>query len=457
MGGDPVRTTANPNHWAFWSWVHPKDWCDESSVLLVFCQQFCTAPVWYIFCVADAIGLWFTLVLCMRLREQKLELGRTPKLVSKDARARKFWSTAALAVRLATLRHAPYVKSNFHDKRFALEGWNTWKTSWELVAMSRAQRKSNASKIDFDIHSTLLRATGSVTVLLVSVQIAYVYHAGYTIGWLQLGFSQELNMCACSLVGVLVARIYYDLFVCWLCDPGFSDDRAPAESPSLVSFGGVQEAIAPKLFCAPPDAEELEHGLGFFQQGKRWCGKCNAVKPDRCHHCRVCRRCVLKMDHHCPVVGNCVGLRNHRNFCFLLTGIFIGCCIASLVLSFQAFDAVMAIFGVSWMHWVRRLHVLSAWWVSFVAQATVGPFLFYHLRLILVDETTLEWTARTRGRKDAKRNNAVECRPTPSQDCAMENFSKACCEPPWFARTFMNRMFKCVLSPRKRRRAGRSA
>merc|ERR1719158_1482846 len=47
----------------------------------------------------------------------------------------------------------------------------------------------------------------------------------------------------------------------------------------------------------------------------KWCGK---YKPDRCHHCRVCRTCILKMDHHCPWIYNCVGFRNHKFFFLLL-------------------------------------------------------------------------------------------------------------------------------------------
>jgi palmitoyltransferase len=26
---------------------------------------------------------------------------------------------------------------------------------------------------------------------------------------------------------------------------------------------------------------------------------CHVFKPDRCHHCSICNRCVLNMDHHC--------------------------------------------------------------------------------------------------------------------------------------------------------------
>lgn len=44
------------------------------------------------------------------------------------------------------------------------------------------------------------------------------------------------------------------------------------------------------------------------------CSECWSVKPDRAHHCSVCKRCIRKMDHHCPWVNNCVGERNQKFF-----------------------------------------------------------------------------------------------------------------------------------------------
>lgn len=50
----------------------------------------------------------------------------------------------------------------------------------------------------------------------------------------------------------------------------------------------------------------------------RICYKCSRIKPERAHHCSVCRKCVLKMDHHCPWINNCVGHHNYHYFVLFL-------------------------------------------------------------------------------------------------------------------------------------------
>ena len=49
-----------------------------------------------------------------------------------------------------------------------------------------------------------------------------------------------------------------------------------------------------------------------------YCFKCDLVKEPRVHHCRICKKCIQRMDHHCPWVGNCVGKLNHKYFILFL-------------------------------------------------------------------------------------------------------------------------------------------
>ncbi|KAH3701071.1 hypothetical protein DPMN_076055 [Dreissena polymorpha] len=44
------------------------------------------------------------------------------------------------------------------------------------------------------------------------------------------------------------------------------------------------------------------------------CMKCETYRPPRAHHCRICRRCIRRMDHHCPWINNCVGEFNQKYF-----------------------------------------------------------------------------------------------------------------------------------------------
>ena len=49
-----------------------------------------------------------------------------------------------------------------------------------------------------------------------------------------------------------------------------------------------------------------------------FCKKCNMKRPQRCHHCSDCKKCVLLYDHHCEFTDNCVGQRNYRAFFIFL-------------------------------------------------------------------------------------------------------------------------------------------
>lgn len=54
--------------------------------------------------------------------------------------------------------------------------------------------------------------------------------------------------------------------------------------------------------------------LGFKNVDWTVCTRCETFRPPRAHHCRICQRCIRRMDHHCPWINNCVGERNQKFF-----------------------------------------------------------------------------------------------------------------------------------------------
>lgn len=88
------------------------------------------------------------------------------------------------------------------------------------------------------------------------------------------------------------------------------------------------------------DFSDLHSGvrkpLNQSENGWTVCGKCETYRPPRAHHCRICRRCIRRMDHHCPWINNCVGENNQKYFLQFLFYVGIAAIHAILIVLLSA-------------------------------------------------------------------------------------------------------------------------
>jgi len=121
----------------------------------------------------------------------------------------------------------------------------------------------------------------------------------------------------------------------------------------------------------------------------RFCHKCRIFKPDRCHHCRKCESCVLRMDHHCPWIDNCIGFRNYKFFFLTVLYSSVATCFVLVLMhprflvAFQYWDAEK--------FFCMDIHVFTAYILSGFIFCLMIPFLLFHVYLIAGCLTTIEW------------------------------------------------------------------
>jgi hypothetical protein len=126
----------------------------------------------------------------------------------------------------------------------------------------------------------------------------------------------------------------------------------------------------------------------------KWCGK---YKPDRCHHCRVCKCCILKMDHHCPWLYNCVGFFNNKfffHFIFycVITLWYIAACMA---------PTIQGIVQVE-MRFLHMFLLLFGETLSCSLGLLVTTFFTFHVWLMMKAMTTIEFCEKSMPKKSAE-------------------------------------------------------
>lgn len=148
-----------------------------------------------------------------------------------------------------------------------------------------------------------------------------------------------------------------------------------------------------------------------IQETSQWCDFCMAPKPDRCHDCSTCGRCVLRMDHHCIFTNSCVGLQNQPYFLIFVLLTMCGSGLSALAATPQIPSAVASIsFGD---HTTRQAHLIALCLSAAIASVLLWNLLLVQMHLVIRNETTIEslknWSDRCHSRFDqGVQENIVE-------------------------------------------------
>ncbi|ORY24666.1 DHHC palmitoyltransferase-domain-containing protein [Naematelia encephala] len=197
-------------------------------------------------------------------------------------------------------------------------------------------------------------------------------------------------------------NLYGQYYLVTHVPPGFPSSRAMGLSPHrALSTDTESRWLVPK----PSSIFSAERwGLGkrgmplsgmdgyadIRAQGKRVrrCRKCDGPKPERTHHCSVCKRCVLMMDHHCPWINACVGLHNQRHFVLFMAWLSIACWTVGM-LGFKRFWESFD-YHSPWPCYTPRIVFTLVYVLALAIGIAVPVLMSWHLYMVSNGETSIE-------------------------------------------------------------------
>lgn len=234
-----------------------------------------------------------------------------------------------------------------------------------MIRVQFGLKKKKIHRISISKMGTKKGSLLSIPVLLVIALMGFVYYTTVFVfldQWLGLYSSPGIINALAFSFFALMGSISF--FVAVLTDPG-----------------GVPSSFA-------PDSEDPQQNK---DTQKRYCDKCCIYKPPRTHHCRVCKRCVLKMDHHCVWINNCVGYVNYKPFIIFVFHAAIGS-IYSLVI-FTSFiflrDEDVGIKS-------PKLFYVICGSIIVVLSLSTTTLLGWHIYLLTRNMSTIEYRAAVR-------------------------------------------------------------
>lgn len=185
------------------------------------------------------------------------------------------------------------------------------------------------------------------------------------------------------LAAYLAALVISSMFVTATRDPGILPRNLDLEPPYPAlspSDGGIRAPL-PRDLKVRSDVVRV-----------KYCPTCKTYRPPRSSHCKMCDNCVDGCDHHCQWVNNCVGRRNYTSFIVLLLS-------ATTALVLIIVTSALHIFFLTQLDDINFRRALKqregigsaiAFCLAVAVIWPVGALLSYHLRLLLLNVTTIE-------------------------------------------------------------------
>jgi len=135
---------------------------------------------------------------------------------------------------------------------------------------------------------SLVRAAGFIPVILVSGILTLAYITAVPATLLPLARnSPVLGTLLLALFHFIYANVLINYAVLVLADPGGVPDDWRADPDDVTEMQRRPQTT--DFVHSHLMRERTYDGL------LRYCQKCRAYKPDRTHHCSVCRRCITRM------------------------------------------------------------------------------------------------------------------------------------------------------------------
>lgn len=127
---------------------------------------------------------------------------------------------------------------------------------------------------------------------------------------------------------------------------------------------------------------------------------CHVFKPERCHHCSACGRCVLNMDHHCPWINNCVGFFNRKYFMLLLVYVLLCTYTIAAAMAGPVYATVLRLYERPKVDQLEPFVQVGAYALDLMLAIVLTSFFKFHVGLVCKNSTTIETMDKTTMKKN---------------------------------------------------------